>query len=352
MTLVSFIVPVYNVEKYIHQCVDSILNQTYKNIEVILVDDGSPDKCPQICEEYEKKDERVRVIHKINAGVDEARNTGIDNAKGEWVYFVDSDDWIELDATERLLGIAKAHSVDCVMSDCVERYDDGTSKRIHLFTQKLHCTTKKELEQIEKYILCHRFSPYYTNKYISGYAAPWGKFVKLSILKDNNIKFNPYSKGVFDDGIYSLYLLEHLHSLYYADIHTYNYRIIGTSLTRKYNPNAIDVLSRGCELVDRFIKQYSKDSDFYVAESCRRVAFFSNYLAKYYFNEKNTETYKQLRRHIIEDLKKFPFRSAFERAEYKYLDPKHRFILYCGRHRLILGMYAYATAKKVSGRRS
>lgn len=100
---ISVIVPVYNVEKYLPRCIDSILNQTYKNLEIILVDDGSPDNCPAICDEYAQKDSRIKVIHKANGGVSSARNAGIDVATGEYIGFVDSDDWIEPDMYEYLL---------------------------------------------------------------------------------------------------------------------------------------------------------------------------------------------------------------------------------------------------------
>lgn len=92
--LVSIIVPVYKVEKYLERCVNSILNQTYRNIEVILVDDGSPDKCGVICDEYQKKDNRIRVIHKKNGGLSDARNVAIPLVKGEYISFIDSDDWV------------------------------------------------------------------------------------------------------------------------------------------------------------------------------------------------------------------------------------------------------------------
>lgn len=92
--MISIIIPVYKVEKYLTKCVDSVLNQTYKNIEIILVDDGSPDNCPNICDEYEKKDKRIKVIHKKNGGLSDARNCGIENAKGKYLCFIDSDDYI------------------------------------------------------------------------------------------------------------------------------------------------------------------------------------------------------------------------------------------------------------------
>ena len=92
--LVTIIVPIYNVEIFLKRCVDSILNQTYKNLEIILVNDGSPDKCGNICDEYAKQDNRVMVIHKENGGLSDARNAGIERAKGEFIAFIDSDDWV------------------------------------------------------------------------------------------------------------------------------------------------------------------------------------------------------------------------------------------------------------------
>ncbi len=97
MARISIIVPVYNVERYLNRCIDSILNQTFSDFELILVDDGSPDSCPCICDEYAKKDSRIKVIHKENGGLSSARNAGLDIAKGEWVTFIDSDDWIHKD---------------------------------------------------------------------------------------------------------------------------------------------------------------------------------------------------------------------------------------------------------------
>lgn len=108
----SIIVPVFRVEKFLARCVDSILTQTYRNIEVILVDDGSPDNCPRICDDYSRVDTRVRVIHKLNGGLCSARNAGLDVANGDYITFVDSDDWIEPDA---YLGL---------MSKCIEYQAD------------------------------------------------------------------------------------------------------------------------------------------------------------------------------------------------------------------------------------
>ena len=111
-SLVSVIVPVYKVERYLRRCVESIIHQTYTNLEIILVDDGSPDNCGAICDEYAKCDSRIRVIHKENGGLSSARNAGLDAAKGEYITFVDSDDTVDLDMVEYLYNILRKENAD------------------------------------------------------------------------------------------------------------------------------------------------------------------------------------------------------------------------------------------------
>ena len=141
MPKISVIVPVYNVEQYIHKCVDSILNQTFADFELILVDDGSPDNCDKFCDEYASKDNRVKVIHKKNGGVSEARNVGLDVAIGEYISFVDPDDWIDKDMYEQTLAYMADNDLDIVCFDVEEvrtnksfvryKYDSNNSYTSH-----------------------------------------------------------------------------------------------------------------------------------------------------------------------------------------------------------------------------
>ena len=110
--LISLIIPVYKVEKYLEKCIQSVINQTYENLQIILVDDGSPDNCGKICDEYAKKDHRIEVIHKSNGGLSDARNKGLEIAKGEYIGFVDSDDYIEADMYEVLYNLLKQYNAD------------------------------------------------------------------------------------------------------------------------------------------------------------------------------------------------------------------------------------------------
>jgi len=123
--LISVIVPIYNVEKYLNRCVDSLINQTYNRLEIILVDDGSPDNCPAICDNYEKKDSRIRVIHKKNGGLSDARNAGMRVAAGEYIGFIDSDDYVSADFFETLLNTMLKENSDIVECSVVKFYEDN-----------------------------------------------------------------------------------------------------------------------------------------------------------------------------------------------------------------------------------
>ena len=123
--LISVIIPIYGVEPYLRKCLDSVVNQTYQNLEIILVDDGSPDNCGAICDEYAAQDSRIKVIHKPNGGVGSARNAGLDAVTGEWIGWVDPDDWVELDMFAYLLENALSYKADIAVCSHYELRQDG-----------------------------------------------------------------------------------------------------------------------------------------------------------------------------------------------------------------------------------
>lgn len=124
--LVSIIIPVYNVQQYLIRCLDSVVGQTYSNIEPILIDDGSTDGSGEICDEYQKKDSRFKVIHQSNGGVSAARNCGLDNCNGDFIMFIDADDWVENNYVEELLKLALVHTGKCCFCECYIEKEDGT----------------------------------------------------------------------------------------------------------------------------------------------------------------------------------------------------------------------------------
>ena len=131
MPKLSVIVPVYNAEKYLDKCIKSIIGQIYTDFELILIDDGSPDLCPLMCDEWKQKDRRIKVVHKENQGVAIARNIGLDLAIGEYVTFVDSDDWLEPTMYLEMLKVLENYKCDVVMCDCTKEYENYSESYSH-----------------------------------------------------------------------------------------------------------------------------------------------------------------------------------------------------------------------------
>ena len=172
--LISVIVPIYKVEKFLSRCVTSIMEQSYKNLEIILVDDGSPDECPAICEEFAKKDSRVVVIHKENGGLSDARNIGLDMAKGDFISFVDGDDYIAPNMFETLITAALTNDADIAICNYI--YVDENNCEIKSKVNRRYATDKKftRNEFIQELI-----QPY------GGYfVVVWNKLYKKNIFKD------------------------------------------------------------------------------------------------------------------------------------------------------------------------
>ena len=153
---VSIIVPVYNVEKYIKRCLDSLINQTYKNLEIILIDDGSTDSSGKICDQYKIKDNRFKVIHQKNRGLPSARNTGIDNITGNIVMFIDSDDWIDKDCIEKCIKEFKLNNkLECIVFPYIREFEN-ISKPVYFLGKREKLFINDE---IRKYIHRRLFGP-------------------------------------------------------------------------------------------------------------------------------------------------------------------------------------------------
>lgn len=154
--LISVIVPCYNVEEYLPKCIESILNQTYRNLEILLVDDGSPDNCGRICDEYAAKDSRIRIIHKKNGGLSDARNAALDVMTGEYVTFIDSDDYVSDDYVEYLYKIIKESGVKLSVSSYQTFVDDSSAEictNNPLFVKIVHTNDALQVCSINRYLI-------------------------------------------------------------------------------------------------------------------------------------------------------------------------------------------------------
>ena len=145
LPLISVIVPVYKVEEYLDQCVESIINQTYRNLEIILVDDGSPDQCPEMCEVWAAKDARIKVVHKVNGGLGDARNAGLAAATGGYVGFIDSDDWCELDMFQKLLNVCLLYDAPVSVCNVFIDWECGWATEQTIFAHQDECLERREI---------------------------------------------------------------------------------------------------------------------------------------------------------------------------------------------------------------
>lgn len=233
--MISVIVPIYKVENYIKKCVDSIRHQTYKELEIILVDDGSPDNCPAICDEYAKKDSRIQVIHKQNGGLINARKSGLEIAKGEYIGFVDGDDWIEPEMYELFAQQIKKYSPDMVISDFY--YDSGTkpANSEQLF----------EREYYDKYALENEIYPHmlFSGTYYKFGINPccWSKVYKKELLKKNLYPVDGRIK-MGEDAAFTYPCLLDAQNIATVKTPCYHYILNPQSMTKSYDKDLKDII--------------------------------------------------------------------------------------------------------------
>lgn len=224
---VSVIVPIYNVEKYLDRCVSSILNQTLKDLEIILVDDGSPDNCPAMCDEYAKNDSRVKVIHKKNAGQGLARNSGLEIATGKYVAFIDSDDYVDESMYESMYALAENESLDLCCCSYNRFYNDG-----HVVAAKWYNKPKIVAGQRQVNQLILDLNIKNANTIIE--TNVWGVLYSKDIIDKNRIRFVSEREIASEDLIFNYDFFIHANKIAYTPNRYYNYYYNDNSTTTNY----------------------------------------------------------------------------------------------------------------------
>lgn len=263
--LISVIVPIYKVENYLKKCIDSIVNQTYKNIEILLIDDGSPDNCGIICDEYAKKDERIKVIHKENGGLSDARNYGIEASTGDYIIFIDSDDYVSESMCENLLICALENNADIVSCNFKEIYVDNNKEKINKQSIKESLEVYTNLEVIYKYFF----------DYTVDINVVWNKLYKRELFfKRESIRF---PKGKLHEDDYTICKL-----YYYANkiviINDVLYYYIRRCDSITGNFSDINILDKIDAIIEHYNFAKNKETKLKYIIQAKGIDYYKDYL--------------------------------------------------------------------------
>lgn len=265
---VSIIVPIYNVEPFLEQCIRSLTQQTYTDLEIILVNDESPDHSLEICRQWEKKDGRILVIDQKNQGVSVARNQGIKRCTGEWICFVDGDDWLEPTAIEQMMA-----QVDSFTDVLITDYFVDTmtrSWRESFFTLEEHdfCSDEK-IELIKNCFLKTSFS---NKNAVTAVGVPWAKLFRTKFIKEKSILFDKALRKM-QDAIFCIEVFEQCQNITYRQIATYHYRQNDASVCHKPNKNYQKVAKSVLDAFLEFIHKYHYEQELLPVYNARKFMF-------------------------------------------------------------------------------
>ena len=311
--LISVIIPVYKVEKYLEKCVDSVINQTYKNLEIILVDDGSPDNCPKICDEYAKKDKRIKVIHKENGGVGSARNKGMEKAVGEYITFVDSDDWLEKNFIQEMLFIINKYKVDYVTCGYYRVYEN-----------------KKEIinGNLEEIVID---SKEYANKLLNvqnGYG-----FVHMKLIKKEKISSLRFEEKlvVGEDALFNIQLCKNIEKIVIYNKPLYNYYFNTNSVVRKYNNEYCNNYLKSMIYMSEYIRKNYK-SENVIQNLYNYIAYHVLLICvNYCYHPDNPNKGRKL---LVETVKIDLFKEAINNSNYNGLSASRKISLFTLKYKL------------------
>ena len=332
----SVIVPIYKVEKYLPQCIESILNQSYKDFELILVDDGSPDGCSSICDEYKARDNRIKVIHKKNGGLVSTRKAGLKIAQGEYICFVDGDDFVSHDMLEIYEKELCRHKVDVICTGYTSYYDEHTMTEIYQpGSSKFY--DKSELQK-EIYVKMLSKEPFY-----SFYIIPtvWSKCFKRSIA-ETVYESVPNDVTLGEDVAVTYPILLEANSISILNYTGYMYRQNMNSMTHTYD----NCLSEKIKTLILYLKKVEKQQKWNFENQINEYTTFLLFYAKnneFSFNK--GDSYKAKK----ENMNRYLCDSTFQEAllKVKLTGMRNKFILFCFKSRWILPLYLWDKIKSI-----
>ena len=334
MYKVSIIVPIYNVEKYLEKCITSILNQNYKNIEVILVDDGSIDHSIDICDMFEARDSRVKAYHKANGGLSDARNYGLKRCSGEYIMFVDGDDWIDNNTVEEAMTFMESNSLDIVFFTYKKEYEEKTVE-VHPYNKNI---VSKENDILRKRLFGSIGEELRHPEFSDSLCSACMKIYRRSIIEQSKIHFQSTKViGSYEDGLFNIQVMKYSNKVGYLDEAFYHYRKTNsTSLPSTYKPQLAEQWNKLFELIKKSIVEENLESEYVLRLNNRIVLSLIGIGLNELCSQKSGAEKKEfIRKYITSDI----YRHALQQFEFKFLSLKWKVFFGCAKQKWILMVY-------------
>lgn len=339
--MVSVIVPVYNTEKYLAEAINSVQDQTCQEWELLLINDGSSDGSLEICRKFESEDPRIRVIDKKNGGVSSARNLGIEEAAGDWLCFLDGDDWLEKNCLETALNEAD-EKTDIV---CWNYWKNmGNIQIVNEAIQPSRIVID-EAEILVKLPMFPQYAPRKSGKTYSSIRGVCTKLIRRKLATENGIRFNENLK-IGEDALFSSMCFQKARRVIFTDTYLYHYRLDNVSATRRCRADVKEVyLSMLCSFQN--IAKNSKDPEIELCYGGLAYDCVARAMEKYYFHPDNEaplkERFAELKEYLNEQLIQTGI-SGIKDMRIFYV--KQKLVIFCIRHRWVLGLYILSLVKQ------
>lgn len=331
---ISIIVPVYNAANWLDRCVASLVGQTFQDIEIILINDGSKDDSLKICDEWRSKDLRITVIHQQQSGVSAARNKGIEASHGQYITFVDSDDWIDLDTCKVFSELNSLYNYDLFCYSAIYSKKDKAIVS-HLFAKDISKLDENQKEEL----FCKIMTPhapwfeFNTNTRFAGSA--WGKFFRKSILVENQIVFSTKTT-ISEDCLFNITSFDYLKNIGYTSKTNYHYEQRESSAQNKYRPNTISFFDVVIDEMKACIWRKQRSKHVYDSINTLFTHYLFGTLKEDLFHKDNHHSWKYKKAKFLKDILSRPkYKEILCKVNKNYFTTSERILLICLRYKMI-----------------
>lgn len=319
--LISIIVPIYKVrEDFLRQCVGSIVSQTYNSLEIILVDDGSPDNCGFICDELAQKDSRIKVVHKENGGLSAARNTGVDNSTGRWIMFVDGDDWISPNMCESMYNVAVRDNVQLVMCGMVKEYGSTSEPYTYYLKEKVY--RGNDCKWLQEQLL----------NFNGNIATAYCKLFLREFLINEGINHDPDLRQGAEGIEFNLRVFEKISSVSFINRSYYHYTYNEDSISAKHDEKNHKYVLKCFEKIKTLIDTSSNKKELMKWFNNRLLYVIITTAISGYFSPSNDEPFKDKKRKFKEFLKNPNIQTAMKTNNLEGLSKQRKIVLWLIKH--------------------